>query len=1108
MIKSARRGGLPDHGGIIMSDAQRNAGIRLLGRVPWGTHFGQFYQTRKDLLDILVPYFKAGLKANEFCMWICSDPLGVGEAKKALQEAVPDLGRRIKKGQIEILPHTEWYLKGGKFSSRRVLRGWTDKLDAALARGFDGLRLSGNTFWLEKKDWGRFTDYEAEVDSVIPRYRMIALCTYSLDKCGIREIIDVLNNHRLTLIRRAGKWTLVESSATRRADERSQELAQVVEKLQRSDTLLREVLDTLPIGVWITDRQGRIILGNPASRRIWAGARHVGLDRYGNYKGWWADTGKRIRPEEWAAARAVTKGETSINEEVEIEGFDGTRKFILNSALPIRGAGNEITGAIIINQDITRRREGEKKNREQAALLDLAHEAILVRDTEDRIVFWNNGARDTYGWTREETAGRMIHAFLKTRFPEPLDKIRKHLSKNGHWEGQLVHIRKDKKPIVVESRWAPILGEDGKRTAVLEINRDITERKNAEDAVKRASSYTRRLIEASLDPLVTISPEGQIRDVNRATEVVTGVPRNKLIGSDFSDYFTDPRKAREGYQEVFLKGSVKDYPLAIRHVSGKVTDVLYNATVYRSEAGEVEGVFAAARDVTERMIAEQERLRLATAVEQIAEGISILDLEGRIVYANPAFEGQHGLRHRGLVGRRFIDILEAGPGNREMIIGLLEALESGSAWNWHLSRRTPEGPVRELELSVSPIRDGSGRLINSIAVERDVTQEVQLQERIRQWQKMEALGTLAGGIAHDFNNILLPILINTELMLSEEKEDSPEARRLGQVLEAARRGKDMVRQIIAFSQQKEQERKPVEIYPIIKESLKLLRISMPKNIEIVERIESASAVAVADATQIQQVLMNLGNNAAYAMREKGGILEIGLSETSIDAKTASRFIDLKPGLYLRLSVKDTGHGMPPEVMGRVFEPFFTTKKQGEGTGMGLAVVHGIVKSHGGAISLSSEIGKGTAFTIHLPRVTGPAEVVKEIREPFPKGTEKILFVDDEDIQVRAMDKLLAHLGYHVVGLTDAREALRVFRKQPEAFDLAITDQAMPHMSGGELAQELLRARPDLPIILCTGYSETLNEEGALALGIKAFVMKPFSVKEIAAAIRRVLPPKA
>lgn len=1367
-----------------MDTATRPTGLRILGRVPWGTHFCQFYRTRRDLLDVLVPYFKAGLMNNEACMWICSEPLGVDEAKRALRAAVPDLAARMRKGQIEILPHTEWYLRGGRFAAKRVLQDWIDKLDAALDRGYDGLRLSGKTFWLEKKDWARFTDYEAAIDNTIGRYRMIGLCTYSLDRCGAQEIVDVLNNHRQTLIRRAGKWTLVESSgrkqieaelarsqrslkalfdsdligvmtgdrervldanatflkiagysrkdleagrirwrsvlppefrrarrapaATRKGrtvrpfeieflrrdgrripllvgaavierapltwvcfvldisrrkgaeralqkayDEmekqvrsRTADLAQAVrrlrgevlvrrrterdlaernrildayfasvlsplvildakfnfvrvneayakscakrveelvgrnhfelfpdaenkaifrqvvklrrpyrvkarpfsypehpewgvtywdwaldpilndrgaveyvvfalsdvteetrahEELRRSESLLRTVLDTLPIGVWIVDQEGRILIRNDFGRKIWGGARDITPDGYGELKGWRLQTGQPLSAGDWPSARAVFKGETVLQEEIEIETYDGRRKTVLISALPIRDPSGAVTGAVVANEEITAKLAEERTVREQSALLELAHDAIIVRDIEDRITFWNHGAETLYGWRKEEALGRVVHQLLETRFPVPLDRVLAQVIKDGHWEGELVHARKNGRTLVVESRWAVLPGRENNPAAFLEINRDITERKSVEEAMRQVSSYTRGLIEASLDPLVTISPAGKITDVNKATELATGVPRAELIGSDFSDYFTEPAKARESYQEVFRKGSVRDYPLALRHVSGKVIDVLYNAAVYWDQAGAAVGVFAAARDITARKTAEEERLRLATAIEQITDGISILNLEDRILSANPAFAAHHGFRQPDLIGRPFHEILRLEVGDSKIIDRLREAVAAGNAWSWHITQRPPQGGVRELDLAVSPIHDGTGRPVNAIVVERDVTQEFEFQDRIRQWQKMEALGTLAGGIAHDFNNLLLPILINTELTLDELRDDDPLVHRLSNILEAARRGQDMVKQIIAFSQQKEQERRPVEIPPIITEALEFLRVSMPKNIRIVERLGPGGSMAIADPTQIHQIVVNLGTNAAHAMREKGGTLEIGLAETVLDEADASGHIDLRPGQYLRLTVKDTGQGMTPEVASRVFEPFFTTKKKGEGTGMGLAVVHGIVKSHGGTVTLRTEPGKGTEFTILLPRVIGTQPAVEKGRKPYPKGTERVLFVDDEDIQVRAMSRLLEHLGYRVVGLTNSRAALEIVRRDPEAFDLAIMDQTMPDMSGAELAREILRLRPDLPIILCTGYSETIDEPQALAIGIKAFMLKPFTAKDIAMAIRRVLP---
>jgi PAS domain S-box-containing protein len=1133
-----------------MNSALRNSGIKILGQVPWGTHFCQFYQTRRDLLGILVPYFKAGLESNEFCMWICSEPLGVGEAKKALRKAVPRLARYLRKGQIEILPHTEWYLRGGKFSSRRVLKGWVGKLSEATGRGFDGLRLSGNTFWLERKDWRAFTDYEEQVNNVISRYPMIALCTYSLDRCGAREVIDVIDNHQQALIRQAGKWTLVASSIAERARE----------DLKESEDRFREIFDQSPIGIELYDAEGRLVEVNPSCLKIF------GVSDVSEVRGFRLFEDPNLTPEILERLRKgqAVRYETAFDFKKVRQRwlYQTSRSGVIDLDVQITPMGRrgEAAGYLVQVIDISERKNAE--NALQVAYEEMGHRvkertselARTVRQLQKEVAnrqkaqkalseqsriletFFKSTITPLVFLDRDFNFIRVNDAYAKAcRRPVSDFPGHNHFEFYPDTQNESIfrNVVKTKAPYRALGKpfaypdhpewgmtywdWtlSPVLDDAGEVGFLILSMNDVTEEARAHEELRRsesrlrtASAYTRGLIEASLDPLVTISPEGKITDVNRATELVTGVPRAQLIGSDFSNYFTEPGKARAGYQEVFLRGSVRDYPLAIRHASGRVTEVLYNATVYRSEAGEVVGVFAAARDVTELKIAEQERLRLATAVEQIADGVAIMDLDGQILSANPAFENQHALRPQEIAGRSLGQILQIDPKDREFAKRMRESLDSGKAWNWHFTQRMPEGQVRELELTVSPIRDKSGRLINAIAVERDVTQETILQERIRQWQKMEALGTLAGGIAHDFNNILLPIQINTELTLAGEREDSPVARRLSQVLEAARRGKEMVKQIITFSRQKEQGRQPVEIAPVIRESLKFLRVSLPKNIEIAERIEAESAMAVADPTQVHQILMNLGSNAAHAMREKGGLLEVGLSEVALEEETASRHIDLKPGAYLRLTVRDTGHGMTPEVMGRVFEPFFTTKKQGEGAGMGLAVVHGIVKSHGGAITVESELGKGTTFTTYLPRIIGARPAVEDTPQTFPQGTERVLFVDDEDIQVRAMNKLLEHLGYRVVGLSDPRAALELFRRQVEAFDLAIMDQTMPHMLGIELAREILRARPNLPVILCTGYSEALNEEEALAAGISAFVLKPFSIKEIAETIRRVLPAKA
>jgi len=642
---------------------------------------------------------------------------------------------------------------------------------------------------------------------------------------------------------------------------------------------------------------------------------------------------------------------------------------------------------------------------------------------------------------------------------------------------------------------------------------EFLERKRVRDALKTSSRYTRSLIEASLDPLVTISPQGKITDVNRATELATGVARQKLIGSDFSDYFTEPQKAREGYEQVFQRGAVRDYPLAIRHVSGNVTDVLYNASVYRSGAGEVQGVFAAARDITERKQAE-EALRqnekfLRNILELLPVGVWITDPQGVITYGNPAAHRIWGeSRDVGLVPFKEFKgwWLATGKPIEPEEWAVARAIRKGEAsLNEEVEIECFDGSHKSILNSAIPLRNEKNEIIGAFIINDDITERRRTEQAVRQMQKMEALGTLAGGIAHDFNNLLMPIVINTELALLDVKKGIlPSLTYMQLVKEAATRGQGLVKQIITFSRQREQPRQPVDINPVIKEALKFLRASIPKNIEIRSSLEVDPAVVLADPTQIHQVLMNLCSNAAFAMRGQRGLLQVTVTRVEMDPEAAAWQADLKPGAYLRLTVSDTGHGMDPEVRDRAFDPFFTTKKPGEGTGMGLAVVHGIIQNHEGAITLETEVGKGTTVHVFLPWVQAdePQEPVPS--GPIPTGKERILLVDDEEIQVQTLQHMLERLGYRVIGKTSALEALEIFRSHPDVFDLVITDQTMPALTGAELSRELLRLRPDLPIILYTGYSETFDEEEARAIGIRDFAVKPMTVMGLAERIRNAL----
>lgn len=411
-------------------------------------------------------------------------------------------------------------------------------------------------------------------------------------------------------------------------------------------------------------------------------------------------------------------------------------------------------------------------------------------------------------------------------------------------------------------------------------------------------------------------------------------------------------------------------------------------------------------------------------------------------------------------------------------------------------------------VTIAPILDKNGKVTGVVHTAKDITDQKKIESQLRQAQKMEAVGTLAGGIAHDFNNILTPLLGYSELALTDIPPEAEQAQAdILEVLKAGERARELVKQILTFSRQHEHERKPLRMQYILKEVLKLLRASLPTTIEIRKDIDEKCGPVLSDPTQIHQVLMNLCTNAYHAMRDKGGVLGVTLTPVEINEEDTEQFVGLRPGRYLRLEVSDTGCGMAPEIIEKIFEPYFTTKKKCEGTGLGLSVVHGIVISHGGHISIYSEPGQGTTFKLYFPQYENSGTVVdidRKVSEEPPYGTERLLVVDDEATIVDVESRIMTDLGYQVTGVTSSQEALQLFARQPDAFDLVVTDMTMPKMTGLGLARQLLAMRADLPIVLCTGFSETVNEQSAKAIGIREFVMKPIDRIGLAMVIRKAL----
>ncbi|MBI3782009.1 MAG: PAS domain S-box protein [Deltaproteobacteria bacterium] len=574
----------------------------------------------------------------------------------------------------------------------------------------------------------------------------------------------------------------------------------------------------------------------------------------------------------------------------------------------------------------------------------------------------------------------------------------------------------------------------------------------------------------------------------------------------------DFERCQQAAQKAMSEGTNEyDLEFRFRHKNGAYLWIMSHASVQRDVDGVPIRLLGSHIDMTQTKLAQLELLSRNAALEAAANAVVITDRAGVIQWANRAFTTLTGYTLDEAVGKNPRELVRSGQHSREFYKDLWDTVLSGRVWSNEMINRRKDGSLYCEDLTITPLCDENGVVSQFIAVKQDITDRKQAEEarahleaQLNLAQKMEALGTLAGGIAHDFNNILGAIIGNVVLAEQDIGAGHAAMESLEEIFKASCRAKELVQRILTFSRPQVPQRSVISLRPVVQEALALLRATLPAGVELSTTFDSETPNVLADPTQIHQVLMNLCTNSWRAMQGEQGRIEIRLEGVTVDGESARGAL---PGQYVRLSVTDNGVGMDAATVKRIFEPFFTTKPVGEGTGLGLSVVHGIVKAHGGWIRVSSRSSIGTTFDLYFPAARGKEEVAapesRKVEASANGAGLHVLYVDDEEALVTLTTRLLERRGYKVSGFTDASEALAAVRLNPAAFDLAVTDFNMPGMSGLDLSRELMRLRPDLPVAVTSGYITEELRAAALGSGVRVLLHKPDTVNELCSAVQHL-----
>ncbi len=745
--------------------------------------------------------------------------------------------------------------------------------------------------------------------------------------------------------------------------------------------------------------------------------------------------------------------------------------------------------------------ESEEKYR---TLFDSSRDPIFSTTLDGRLVMANQSFLDLFGLTEEEAKDIDI----RTAYSDPADreKFRKEIEEKGSVKDYAVKfLCKDRTEIDCLITATLRRGGDGSILGYQGTIRDVTEQKRHENTIREQRAFLSDILESVTHPFYVVDAD------NYTVIMANSAARAGFSSGESTCYgLTHGRKKPCNtsehpcpLEEMKKTGTRVRVEQTNYDAKGDPRTVVINAYPVLDQEGRLRYMVEYVVDVTGRKNAEQERVRLMTAIEQSAEIILITDADGTIQYANAAVEAATGYSRAEVIGRN-LRIFNSDTHTKASYDNMWKTVTNGDKWNGHLINKRKDGTLYEEEASISPVRDESGKIVNYVAVKRDLTQEAILQKQLFQAQKMESIGTLAGGLAHDFNNILTVVLGFCELLLLDRQEGAQDYADLETIARAARNGADLVKRILAFSRQAEPSLRPVDLNHEVLQAWNLLDRTIPKMVAIEPLLADNLMRINADPGQIEQVLLNLAVNARDSMPE-GGKIVIKTHNVTLDEEYCATQAEAKPGVYVLLTMSDTGYGMDKYVLEHIFEPFYTTKELGKGTGLGLAMVYGIVKSHGGHVECYSEPGVGTRFKLYFPAIDAEEKAVVASTQVTPAlGTETILLVDDDE-QIRELAKrLLSGAGYKVLTAGNGKEALHVYRTRRDEISLVILDLLMPEMGGKQCLEELMQIDPHAKVLIASGYSLDNATAKTLERGARGFVGKPYHVKEFIRTVRQVL----